>query len=255
MHRILFTLNLPFLGPLDIYTYGAMMAVAFVVALVWMLKYSKPEELTADDVMNFSIYLICFGVVGARLLHVLINLDYFSAHPLTILNLRSGGLAWYGAVFGGIIAAIIFARGKKISFWKIADMSSAPVTIGLAIGRMGCFLNGCCYGKPTDVSWGVNFPTMPGGPRHPTQLYESFMDILVFFILNRIDKKKTFNGETFCYFISFCGIVRFVNEFFREWASPVPYFLGLNVAQFITLSMTIASLIIAWKLSKKKIVD
>jgi len=229
------------------------MALAFVVALVWMMKYSKPDELTPDDVMNFSIYLICFGVVGARLLHVLLNLDYFSVHPLTIFNLRSGGLAWYGAVFGGIIAGIIFARSKKVSFWTIADMSSAPVTAGLAIGRIGCFLNGCCYGKVTDAAWGINFPTMPGGPRHPTQLYESFLDLLVFFILNRIDKKKSFKGETFCYFIGFCGIVRFTIEFFREWASPVPYFLGLNVAQFITLSMTIASLVIAWILSKKKV--
>jgi len=253
MYRILFTLNIPFLGPLQIYTYGVMMVVAFLTAVTCMVKYSRPDDISIYDTINYGIAITFAGVIGSRLLHVLLNIWHYMEDPISILNLRGGGLAWYGGVFGGILITVIFSKIRKIPFWKILDMSAAPVTISLAIGRLGCFFNGCCYGKPTELPWGVVFPGISDGPRHPTQIYESALNFVIFFLLNKIDKKKKFYGETFCYFIGLCAMERFAIEFFRKWASPIPYFAGLTVAQLITLGLIIGSLIVGAILSKNRI--
>ncbi|MEQ8169983.1 MAG: prolipoprotein diacylglyceryl transferase [Candidatus Eremiobacterota bacterium] len=253
MHRILFTLKLPYIGPLDIYTYGVVMVIGFIIALTWALKYSKPKDIKPEEVMDFSIYLLISGIIGARLIHVIINYNEYSlSDPLTIINLRKGGLAWYGALIGAIAGGLIYSKVSKISFWKLADMVSAPSMVGLAIGRIGCFLNGCCYGKPTDLPCGVEFPETypPGVSRHPTQIYESILDLVVFYILHKIiDKNKKFYGETFCYFIGLYSLVRFIVEFFRETFSSIPPVMGLTVAQLTGIGLIIIITIIGIKIS------
>jgi len=254
VHRVLFTLNLPYLGPVDIYTYGVMMVLAFLFALTWALKFTKPRDIEPETVLDLSIYVLIGGIIGARLVFVLMNYDLFTDNFWGIFNLRKGGLAWYGAVIAGIIAGLIFSRRHKISFWKLADIFAAPIIIGLAIGRIGCFFNGCCYGTPTDLPWGVVFPEVvydAGIARHPTQIYESIMNIIIFYALNVIDKKKTFQGETFCCFIGLYGVVRFIIEFFREWTSvATPPVMGLNLAQITSIVLVAGAIIVARKLSQ-----
>jgi len=253
MHRILFTLQLPFIGPLDIYTYGVVMVIGFVIALTWALKYSKPKDIKPEEVMDFSIYLLISGIIGARLIHVIINYhEYSLSDPLTIINLRKGGLAWYGALIGAILGGFLYSKVSKISFWKLADMVSAPSMVGLAIGRIGCFLNGCCYGKVTDLPWGVEFPEAypPGTQRHPTQIYESLLDLAVFYILHKvIEKRKKFHGETFCYFIGLYSLVRFIVEFFRETFSSISPVMGMTVAQLTSIGLIVIITIIGIKIS------
>lgn len=256
MHRILFTLNLPFIGPLDIYTYGVMMVLGFIFALTWALKYTKPKDIEPETVLDLSIYVLIGGIIGARLLYVLMNYQHFTDDWLGIFNLRKGGLAWYGALIMGIMAGLIFSRISKISFWKLADMFATPIILGLAIGRIGCFFNGCCYGTITDVAWGVKFPDVypPNMARHPTQLYESGLNLILFFILNKIDRTKKFNGKTFCYLIGSYAFLRFIIEFFREWTTTtIPLFIGLNLAQFTSLGLIALSIIVCIILSRQSV--
>ena len=251
MHRILFTLNLPYIGPLDIYTYGVMMVLAFIFALTWALKFTKPEDIEPETVLDLSIYVLIGGIVGARLLFVLMNYQQFTDDFWSIFNLRKGGLAWYGSIIVGIIAGIIFSRKHKISFWKLADMFAPPIIIGLAIGRIGCFFNGCCYGRFTDLPWGVVFPEVYpfGEPRHPTQIYSSILNIIIFYILNLIDRRKKYYGQTFCYLIGLYGISRCAMEFLRDWINVTILPGGINLAQVTSIVLIIISIIVARKLS------
>jgi phosphatidylglycerol:prolipoprotein diacylglycerol transferase len=124
--------------------------------------------------------------------------------------------------------------------------------VGLAIGRIGCFLNGCCYGKVTDLPWGVEFPEAypPGTQRHPTQIYESLLDLAVFYILHKvIEKRKKFHGETFCYFIGLYSLVRFIVEFFRETFSSISPVMGMTVAQLTSIGLIVIITIIGIKIS------
>jgi phosphatidylglycerol---prolipoprotein diacylglyceryl transferase len=246
--------TIPLIGPLEIYSYGVILVIGFIIALTWAIKYSRPKDVRSEQIMDLSIYILIGGIIGARLVHVLINYrDYSISDPLTIINLRKGGLAWYGALLGAILVGVIYSRISNINFWKIADLYSAPAMVGLAIGRIGCFFNGCCYGTLTNLPWGVVFPGVypPGMQRHPTQIYESLLDLLIFFILHRIiDKKKKFQGETFCYFIGLYSVVRFMIEFLRVGFSSINPIIGLNPAQITSLALIIMSLLIGLTLSK-----
>jgi prolipoprotein diacylglyceryl transferase len=171
---------------------------------------------------------------------------------LKIINIRNGGLAWHGGILGAIAGIVIFSVFSRVSFWKLIDIMSPSVMIGLAIGRWGCFFNGCCYGKPTDFFLGTVFPDIDNIPRHPAQIYESLFDLVIFYILNIINKKKKFDGQTFCYLIAFYSVARFVVEFFREWTSAISSVAGLNLAQLSSILMIIVSLFIGYRLSKRK---
>lgn len=228
------------------------MVLGFIVALTWALKYTKPPDVKPETILDLSILLLLFGIIGARLLYVLINISDYKDDLLKIVNIRNGGLAWHGGILGAIVCVIIFARFSGISFWKLIDIMSPAVMLGLAIGRWGCFFNGCCYGKPTDFFLGTVFPDIDNIPRHPAQIYESVLDLGIFFILNIINKKKKFEGQTFCYLIVFYSVARFIVEFFREWTSSIPFLAGLNLAQLSSLLMIIVSLFIGYNLSKRK---
>ena len=238
MHRILFTLQLPFIGPLDIYTYGVVMVIGFVIALTWALKYSKPKDIKPEEVMDFSIYLLISGIIGARLIHVIINYhEYSLSDPLTIINLRKGGLAWYGALIGAIAGGFIYSKVSKISFWKLADMVSAPSMVGLAIGRIGCFLNGCCYGKACDLPCAIKFPEVPY-PVHPAQIYEVLYDILLFAFLARRRERSRFAGEIGLLYFLLYGLGRYLIEFLRE---PGWMWGGFTLNQWLSIAIMITA--------------
>jgi len=228
------------------------MVLGFVVALTWALKYTKPPDVKPEIILDLSIIILLSGIIGARLLYVLINLYEYMDDPLKIINIRNGGLAWHGGILGAILCVVIFSRFSKISFWKLIDIMSPAVMLGLAIGRWGCFFNGCCYGKPTDFFLGTVFTDIDDISRHPAQIYESVLDLAIFFLLNIINKKKKFDGQVFCYLIAFYSVARFIVEFFREWTSPIPVFGGLNIAQLSSLLMIVVSFLIGYKLSTKK---
>jgi len=152
-----------------------------------------------------------------------LNVPYFSAHPGEIIALWTGGMTSFGGLIGGMIAGLITARMRKFNILDGADLAAPSLAIGYFWGRIGCFLNGCCYGGHCDAPWAVTFPGHEGrlstGPVHPTQLYSAAAGAIIYLVLTRIEPKRQFRGQIILLFCMLYALYRFIVEFFREGAT------------------------------------
>jgi len=227
MHRVLFKI-----GSFEVYTYGFTLVLGFIIAIAVTMYRNRNRKIQNEDFLDFSFYLLIAGIIGSRLVYVLLHLNEYLSRPLSMFNLREGGLAWHGAMAGGLIAFLVFSRKKKIDLYELLDLAAPQMMLGLAIGRIGCFMNGCCLGNETTLPWGVVFRDAGfTTPRHPTQLYELFLDLLIFSFLVWWDKKKKFSGEILILMLTLYSAARFMVEFFR-WSPPYVY--GLSYAQYFS---------------------
>ncbi|MCM8818526.1 MAG: prolipoprotein diacylglyceryl transferase [Candidatus Omnitrophica bacterium] len=203
------------IGNFVIYWYGVLVAIGIFIA-VWLFQKDSLREGYEEKVISEIIFgTILSGIIGARFLHILVNIHYYILHPLEIIKIRNGGLAVEGAIIFSLIFLILYTKIKRILTLKLLDEIAIFVPVGQAIGRIGCFLNGCCYGKKTDFFLGVKFPFLDKKV-HPSQLYYSFSYILLFFLLYKLSKKFK-KGEGFIfsiYLISF-AIIRYFIDFLR----------------------------------------
>ena len=249
MHPIAFRL-----GNFPIYYYGLLMVIAYVTVFFIMRHTRKFEDLSLETALDITIFIIVGGVMGARLFYILLNIgDYFFS-PLSLFNIREGGLSWHGALMGGFLGTVALSKIKKIPLGKVADFAAVHSTIALAIGRIGCFLNGCCYGKPTLFITGVDFRASGlEYYRHPTQLYESILMIVSFVLLLYWWKKKKYNGELTLIMFFMYGITRFIVEFFRDnTADQYIGMINLSLAQYLSIALTLGCGI-ALYIKKKKL--
>ncbi len=234
------------IGSFTIYSYGTILALAFILSMIIVLWKSARLGMTRQTIYDLGIWIIIGGLLGARIAYVFLNLDEFKNHLLEIFMIQHGGLAFHGSFIGGVLSLWIFTRLRKLSFFKMLDLVIPPLVLGHSIGRMGCFLNGCCFGTLTKCDWAVNFPanSLPAyhwGKLHlihPTQIYEAVALLTLFFILLIIDKKKRFDGTTFCFYLLLYPIIRFCTEFFRGDHTLVilnrfTFFQGISVVLFL----------------------
>jgi len=246
LHPILFEY-----GPIQIRFYGLMYVIAILVGNYLIKKEvdRKGIALTADDVMNFVIWTVVGGVIGARLYYVAFNLGFYSANPLEIPAVWHGGLAIHGGMIGGIAAAFMYLKRKDIRFWKMADCVAPALILGQAFGRFGNFMNGDAHGRPTDAPWGIVFPPEsiagsenPGVPLHPTMLYEMSINLSIFlFIWLSLRKRPHRDGFIFAVYIASYSLGRFVVEHFRADS----LMLGpIKVAQLVSLLIAAAAIAI-----------
>lgn len=227
MKPVLFEIPIPFSGiSIPIASYGVMLAISFLVGIYIASKNWEKLGYDPEFLINTSIYGMIFTLVGARLFYTLQNhQEYYSlSYPSRILNVFKvweGGLVFYGGLIGGILGTVLYLLYKKENILDFLDAIAPSIGLGHFFTRIGCFLNGCCYGRPTDLPWGVQFP--PGsnparhysGHIHPTQLYESISGIFLFFILYFMFKKRKFGGQVFFTYILLYSVIRFIIEFFR----------------------------------------
>lgn len=217
-------------GPLRVSWYGLMYVFGFLSAYFLVLYQIRRKDfgLSKPEIENLFFYLIIGLAVGARLGYVVFyNLGMYLQDPLEIFAIWHGGMSFHGGLIGLVVVGILFARKNNKSFWKLADLLTVTAPIGLALGRIGNFINGELYGRVTQVPWGMVFP--PGGPlpRHPSQLYESALEgFLLFAILWRLKDKKIPEGGILPLFLIFYGIFRFFIEFFREPDAQLGFVLG-----------------------------
>jgi len=215
------------------------------------VRQSWPSALEREKIFDCVIAIIIGGLIGGRLLFVVINWEYYRYNLTRIFVLNEGGLAFQGALAAAFIVGIIAARIKGISFWKGADLFAPYIALGQSIGRIGCFLNGCCYGLVTNDFFGVTFPG-EAFMRIPVQIYSSVCLFFVALFLIFIRKKCSFKGCLFCMYLIMYSIFRFFIDFLRIDTPPV--FLGLHLAQLIsigTLVFGIALLLILRKRSRR----
>lgn len=239
MHPVLFKI-----GPFSVYSYGAMVALGFSIATFLAYRRAPLFGIGRENVADFFITLLVSGVIGARALFVLVNVAYYVSRPMEIFNLSRGGLIWYGGFGAALIAAFVFTRVRNIDFWSTADLMAPYIALGQAFGRIGCFLNGCCYGIAAPAQFIF-------GDRQPTQIYSAILLTAIFLILLAWQKRRRFPGEILVGYCLLYPAKRFFIEFFRGDNPRV--FLGLTMSQLISIACFIAAAIVfisrteAWK--------
>lgn len=236
------------LGQFEIRYYGLFYVIGFVVAY-FMLKYLFSKKLQNQRIEDLLVYAGISGILGARLLYILVyNLQFYIQNPIEMLMIQHGGLSFHGGLLGAIFGIYLFARKNKLNLFDLLDKIVIPFSFALGLGRIGNFINQELYGRVTDVSWCFNFGD--GLCRHPSQLYESFYSFLIFGILFSLRNKKMKKGTMFASFLVLYSAFRFITEFFREPDSQLGFIMGITMGQILCLIMFVIGLFMLFKFNK-----
>lgn len=245
-------------GPLQIRWYSLLYVGGFMVGrfLLQRLAREKRFLFSADDMEQLILWLLIGAVIGARIIYCTVyDPGTLLANPLSLFQVYRGGLSFHGGLLGTIVAAILFARKIGIPFWNLADAMALAAPTGLAMGRLGNFLNGELYGRVSYVPWAVIFKDGGTEPRHPSQLYELFLEgFFLLLLLFWVKKRSTKDGVIACTFLIGYTTIRFVVEFFREPDAHLGYMgLGLSMGQWLSVVMfAISAVTTFWVLKKNK---
>ena len=227
----------------EIRWYGVMFALGFLAAVMhwnWLGKGEKRKEGTASEL---AIWIIVGSVIGARLAYVIANWSTeFAANPLSIFRIDQGGLIFYGGFFGGFATVLWLARRMKESPWSLGDFVLSGLPLGHAFGRMGCFLNGCCYGSPTQSIFGLPVSDLEGVKCHPVQLYEVGLLLTLYLMLLFFYRRRRFNGQIVGMYAIGYGVIRLTTEMFR--GDPRQMASSLTVAQAISAGLIVFGLFV-----------
>ena len=226
--------------------YGVLIATGMLIGIALAVREAKRVGISEDDVLNIAIIAIPVAIICARLYYVIFSWDYYSQNPGEIFNIRGGGLAIHGGLIGGILTGFIYAKVKKLDFFKTADAVMVGMPLAQAIGRWGNFINGEAHGGPTSLPWGI---MVDGVKVHPTFLYESIWDFGIFlFIMFYMRKKKTYEGEVIVSYITLYSIGRFFIEGLR---TDSLMFGPIRMAQFISLVGVVGGLVLHFYLKNR----
>ncbi len=254
MHPVLFQL-----GPVTIYTYGVLAAVGFLIGL-WYARHQAPKAgLNPDKIWNLGIYGILIALVTSKIWFVFSAWSYYVQNPREIFSMttfQSAG-TFYGGVLGAILWGVLYTHFQKLPVMPTLDVSMPPIALGHAIGRLGCFAAGCCYGKPTSLPWGVKFTNpiasaVAGTPLnvslHPTQLYESAAEFLNFVLLVLLGTRKRFSGQVFGAYCILYGLERGTIEFFRgDPGRTLMFHDSVSLMQIVSVGMILLGGYLWWR--------
>jgi len=240
------------IGPFAVHWYGMMYLLSFLVSYgvtrYLVIKRKFPMDRDMQDMLY--LYLMAGVVLGGRLGYVLFyDLKAYLQSPLDILAVWKGGMSFHGGLIGVIVSVILYGRNYKLPFWGITDILTVSVPIGLGLGRLGNFINGELFGRVTQVPWGMVFPEGGPLPRHPSQLYEAFLEGVILFLLLWIlkDRFKNRTGVLSSIFLIGYSIIRFALEFFREPDPQLGYLAGfITMGQVLSLLMLSAGVVLIW---------
>lgn len=248
MHPVLIDI-----GPIQIRSYGFMLALSFLAGMYLAARRAKRAGIEPQHILDLSVYIILAAVVGSRLLYVVFHLDEFSS-PLEFFALWRGGATFYGGMLAAMLVSYAFLSRKRLSFLQVADVIAPSIALGLALTRVGCFLSGCCYGKPTTLAWGVTFPPDSAAGHsaaqaayalglttvalHPTQLYASAYGLVILAALLVLEPRLgARRGATFGLLLVLYGVARFSVDFVRFYETNARVFLGLTFNQLISVAL------------------
>ncbi len=217
------------LGPLNVYSYGVMVAIGFALATACVYMRAPSFGIDRNNVVDLMILMLVSGIAGARVFYILQNLAYYRTNPFEMLNLSKGGLVWYGAFIAGLGASALYMKIKKMDFWEALDLAAPYIALAQALGRIGCFMNGCCYGV-----------AMADGLLYPTQLYSAASLLLIFAALRIWQEHRHFKGEIFLGYCALYSSKRFLVEFIRGDNPRVLF--GLTISQVISCIVSVISL-------------
>jgi phosphatidylglycerol:prolipoprotein diacylglycerol transferase len=245
------------IGNFPINTYGVFLALAFLCAIWVAVKLATRDGLPRERIYDLCLWMLLGGLVGSKILMLFTEPEY-RANPWALVSfdfLRSGGV-FYGGLLGAVVVGYLLMKRYRLPWWKTADACAPGIAIGSFFGRQGCFAAGCCWGKPTDLPWGVKFTELgheiTGVPidahLHPTQLYESFAMLSAFLFLLWLHKRKRFDGQVVLTYALLYAAIRFAIEFVRDDPRGdilgLTSLTGLSTSQLISIVIGISSLII-----------
>jgi len=233
------------LGPLTVYSYGVLLAAAYLLALYFAVRRARAFGLDGDRVLDLGIYIIISALVGAKLLLLIVDFDFFRRQPAELWTLARSGGVFYGGLVLAFAVGTWYMRRYKLPVWRTADAIAPGIALGHVVGRMGCLLAGCCYGTATTLPWGITF-TDPfaasnvGTPLHvalhPTQIYDAAAEALIMILLLTSERwGRKFAGRTFWFYILLYAVSRFAIEFYR--GDPRGVTFGWSTSQVISMGL------------------
>jgi phosphatidylglycerol---prolipoprotein diacylglyceryl transferase len=239
-------------------TYGLLVSIGVLVGLWISVRNSEKRGINPEDAWNLGILVVLCGIVGAKILYIVNDWGYYTSHPGEIFSLgtlQAGGV-FSGGLVAALVAAVWYMRRHNMPALGTCDAFSPGLALGHAIGRIGCFAAGCCYGKPTTHFWGVTFNsplahawvgTPLGVALEPTQLFESAVELANFFILRWMLKRKKFDGQVFGAYLFLYGVARYFLEFIRDDPGRGSVFGGLMTGtQLIAIGLVLVGAFIWW---------
>jgi len=215
------------IGPFTIYSYGLMLAVAFAVSTALAVLEAKRQKINPDIIFNLVFISFISGIVGARIFYIAENIGYYIKSPLEIIMLQRGGLSWFGGLILAVSAGIAYLKNKNLPVYKTLDLIAPFVALAQAIGRIGCLLNGCCFGKESLTI--------------PLQVYSSLLLMLIFIVLRLLQDRPHRDGQIFFTYLLLYSAKRFFIEFWR--ADNEIVFLGLTLFQLISIAIFCLSIL------------
>lgn len=255
MHPILFDL-----GGFTIYAYGVLLASAYLLGLQFALVRARRRGLDGQRVMDLGIWIIISALVGAKLLLLIVDFKQLTQHPRDLLGLARSGGVFYGGLIAAVVVALFYLRRHKLPLWTTTDVFAPGIALGHVVGRLGCLMAGCCFGRPTSVPWAITFTdpaamanvgTPLGVPLHPTQLYEAGAEALILVFLLAFERRgRPFPGRTFWSYLLLYGVSRFVIEFYRGDSRGM-VFDALSTSQFVSIILVPVSIVMLVALSRR----
>jgi phosphatidylglycerol---prolipoprotein diacylglyceryl transferase len=245
-------------GPFTVYTYGVLLAASYLLGLRLAMSRAKKWGLDPNRVLDLGIYIIIAALVGAKLLLLIVDFDQFK-DPAELLNLARLGGVFYGGLILAVAVAFWYIARHRMPFWTTCDVFAPGIALGHVTGRLGCLAAGCCYGKPTDLPWGIvftnplalaNVGTPLGIPLHPTQIYEAGASLLILVVLLVSEKRgPRFAGRTFWSYMFLYAVMRYIIEMYR--GDPRGTVGIFSTSQFISLVLGPLSLAMLFWLSRR----
>lgn len=251
--------NIIEIGPFKLRWYGLMYVLGFLASYFLIKVQPRARRLGLQGrLLQDLIFYCAIGlIIGARLGYVLFyqfpDFGYYLEHPLEIIAVWHGGMSFHGGLIGAVLAGTLFCRTRQLPLWEVADTVIVTAPIALGLGRLGNFINGELYGRPSSVPWAMVFPTGGPLPRHPSQLYEAGLEgVLLFIILWGLKGMRLRPGAMVCLFLAGYGIFRFLAEFFRQPDPQIGLLWGMfSMGQMLCLAMILAAVVL-WTLLKEK---
>jgi phosphatidylglycerol---prolipoprotein diacylglyceryl transferase len=250
------------LGTWPIYWYGVLVALGFVAGLWTASRRAPITGMRSEDAADSGLWIIIGTIIGARLLHVVSYWQgSYAGQPWwEVFMIQRGGLVFYGGLMGASFATMLYSRVRKVPLWKLADVLAPSIALGYVFGRLGCFTKGCCFGSQCSLPWAVRYPrgheTFPPGadaaiPVHPTQLYDSLLNLGLYLFLAWLYRRKKFDGQVFAAYLIIYAFTRSLVEHFRGDYTPGHIQGGLTPAQWVSVGILAAGIVL-YSVSRKR---
>jgi phosphatidylglycerol:prolipoprotein diacylglycerol transferase len=253
VHKIFFQF-----GVFTVTWYGVLVATGFLVGLWTASRRAVRDNVHPETIFDMGPWLLAGSIVGARTLYVVSYWnESFAGRPLKeIFMVQHGGLVFYGGLIGAALGSMLFAWRRHLPLWRLADIIAPSIALGYFFGRWGCLMNGCCYGRPTTLPWGIHFPygheTYPNAV-HPTEIYDSLLNLGLYGFLAWLHRRKKFDGQVFAVYLICYAVLRSFVELFRGDYTPVHYLGPLTPAQLVSIGVVAAGGLLLWKLPRTKV--